>query len=168
MYLFVFFWTPALLASRPPPIAGQPSEPLPFGMIFASFMCAVWLGSLLFTHLTTTMSHARLLTSVLAIASSSFLVSIIHKAESTTFWSFLLFEMCVGLYFPCAGYLKGRIVEDGVRARVYGVLRIPLNVFVVLALATMKEGTEHRDRVFLGCSGLLILASGVFQGVLNE
>lgn len=37
-------------------------------------------------------------------------------------------------------YQKGKIVEDGVRANVYGLMRIPLNVFVVLVLSTTKEG----------------------------
>jgi hypothetical protein len=36
--------------------------------------------------------------------------------------------------------LKGKLVDDGLRASVYGMLRIPLNVFVVLALSTTKEG----------------------------
>lgn len=41
--------------------------------------------------------------------------------------------------------LKGKLVDDGLRASVYGMLRIPLNVFVVLALSTTKEGTGTLD-----------------------
>lgn len=37
-------------------------------------------------------------------------------------------------------YQKGKIIDDGVRANVYGLMRIPLNVFVVLVLSTTKEG----------------------------
>lgn len=37
-------------------------------------------------------------------------------------------------------YQKGRIVDDGVRAKVYGILRIPLNCFVVIALSLTQEG----------------------------
>jgi len=57
------------------------------------------------------------------------------------------------------GAQKGRIVDDGVRANIYGVLRIPLNVFVVVALTTTVEGDEHRDKVFIFCGGLLLGAS---------
>jgi len=57
------------------------------------------------------------------------------------------------------GYQKGRIVDDGVRAKVYGLLRIPLNVFVVGALSVTIEGDAHRERVFVFCGGLLLLAS---------
>lgn len=36
--------------------------------------------------------------------------------------------------------LKGKLIDDGLRASVYSVLRIPLNAFVVLALSTTREG----------------------------
>ena len=39
------------------------------------------------------------------------------------------------------------------------MLRIPLNVFVVVALTTTVEGDVHRDRVFVFCGGLLLAAS---------
>jgi hypothetical protein len=71
--------------------------------------------------------------------------------------------------------LKGRLIDDNVRASVYGMLRVPLNVFVVLALSTTKEGQfvhhltqaptnkstgeHHRDTVFMMCCGLLLVAA---------
>jgi hypothetical protein len=84
-----------------------------------------------------------------------------------TFWSYCVFEACIGVYFPSMGAQKGRIVDDGVRADIYGVLRIPLNVFVVVALTTTVEGSEHRDKVFLICGGLLLTA-GLCAGWLAE
>jgi MFS transporter, MFS domain-containing protein family, molybdate-anion transporter len=137
MYLFVFFWTPALKAAA---AAQSPrgSPELPLGMIFATFMASVMLGSLLF------------------------------KSETMTFWSFCVFEMCVGMYWPSVGYLKGRIVEDGIRARVYGMLRIPLNVFVVVALGLVKEGEGYRNAVFMTCSGLLVITSGIFHHIVSD
>jgi hypothetical protein len=79
-----------------------------------------------------------------------------------------VFEMCVGMYWPAVGYLKGRFVDDGVRARVYGCLRIPLNVFVVVALSCVREGDEYRRGVFTVCGGLLVFTSGVFRYFVNE
>lgn len=49
----------------------------------------------------------------------------------------------MGLYYPSMGYLKGQIVHDGVRGKVYGLLRLPLNVFVVVTLGLTKEGKRH-------------------------
>ncbi|RDL37202.1 putative major facilitator superfamily-containing protein 5 [Venustampulla echinocandica] len=165
MYLFVFFWTPALKAAR-----GEAS-PLPLGMIFACFMASVMLGSLLFNLLITKyalLTPLTLLTIIFALSSSALVVTITLKSEILTFWCFCLFEMCVGMYFPSMGTLKGRFVEDGVRARVYGILRIPLNIFVVVALSLMKEGEVYRNQVFLTCGGLLVVTSGIFHWIVQE
>jgi ABC-type multidrug transport system permease subunit len=118
-------------------------------------MGAVMLGSLLFNFLVTSwsfVSPGRFLTVIFALASSSLLVTVICKEERLTFWSFLIFEACVGMYFPSIGYLKGKIIEDGVRGRVYGMLRIPLNVFVVVALSLTREGRSFpRSGVRVRC-----------------
>jgi MFS transporter, MFS domain-containing protein family, molybdate-anion transporter len=170
MYLFVFFWTPALKAAQIQH-GNAPIPSLPLGMIFACFMGSVMLGSLAFNLVVSKyqlISHARLLTIIFATASMSLLVPVIIKDEAITFWSFCVFEACVGMYWPSVGYLKGRIIDDGIRARVYGMLRIPLNVFVVVALSLIKEGPEYRNLVFMTCGGLLVLTSGIFHHIVNE
>lgn len=43
-------------------------------------------------------------------------------------------------------YQKGKMIDDSVRANVYGLMRIPLNVFVVLVLSTTKDGGYSRNR----------------------
>ncbi|KAI9650637.1 hypothetical protein NHQ30_000656 [Ciborinia camelliae] len=167
MYLFVFFWTPFLKATQP----ASSSSPLPLGMIFASFMASVMLGSLIFTHLSSTfppLTQTRLLTIVFAISSSSLLFPLLTNNQHYTFYAFCVFEAMVGMYFPSVGSLKGKWVEDGVRARVYGILRVPLNVFVVVSLALVREGEEYRRGVFLVCGGLLVAVSGVFYRFVKE
>ena len=44
------------------------------------------------------------------------------------------------MYFPCMAVLKGKVVGDEVRGRVYGMLRLPLNVFVVVGHSLAEEG----------------------------
>lgn len=144
MYLFVFFWTPALKAAH---VASGATAGLPLGMIFACFMGSIMIGSLSFNLVVSTyqwISHARLLTIVFATASSSLLVPILVKDEYLTFYGFCIFEACVGMYWPSMGFLKGRLIDDGNRAQVYSVMRIPLNIFVVVALAMVEEGPEYR------------------------
>jgi hypothetical protein len=170
MYLFVFFWTPALEAAQIQHGSGHIPN-LPPGMIFACFMGSVMLGSLAFNLMVSKyqlISHARLLTIIFAAASISLLVPVLRKDEATTFWSFCVFEACVGMYWPSVGYLKGRIIDDEIRARVYGMLRIPLNVFVVVALSLIKEGPEYRNLVFISCGRLLVVTSGIFHHIVNE
>jgi hypothetical protein len=166
MYLFVFFWTPALKAAQIHTASYEDPPDLPFGMIFACFMGSVMLGSLAFNTIVSKyqlLSHARLLTIIFAAAGSSLLVTVLVKNEALTFWSFCVFEACVGMYWPSVGYLKGKFVDDGIRARVYGMLRIPLNVFVVVALSLIKEGPEYRNMVFMTCSGMLVATSTIFH-----
>jgi hypothetical protein len=100
-------------------------------------------GSLLYKHLSTSatpVSPQKMLTGLLALASACFFIPGHFRDERITLWCFCIFELCCGVYYPAMGSLKSKLVEDGSRASIYGILRIPLNVFVVLALSTTKEG----------------------------
>ncbi|TVY37582.1 Molybdate-anion transporter, partial [Lachnellula cervina] len=143
MYLWIFFKFPALKLSHE--AAGKGSE-LPFGMIFAALMCAMMLGSLFFTYYSSlaisrwVVSPSRMLTVTLFVASACFTLPVLVHNEAVTFWCFCVFEICCGIYFPSIARLKEQIVEDGVRAKIYGILRVPLNIFVVLGLMLTKAG----------------------------
>jgi MFS transporter, MFS domain-containing protein family, molybdate-anion transporter len=157
MYIFIFFKFPALKLSHKLrgaedgqsltlPLTQSPSNSspdLPFGLIFAVLMCSMMLGSLLYNYIIThhsTISPTGLLIFTLSVASTSFFVPILIRDERVTFWCFCVFEICCGVYFPLMAYQKGKVIDDRVRANVYGLMRIPLNVFVVLVLSTTKEG----------------------------
>ena len=96
------------------------------------------------------------------------MIPIFVHSETLTLWCFCLYELCVGVYYPCMGYQKGKVIDDGVRAQIYGVLRIPLNIFVVANLALTTEGDNHRDKVFLFCGGLLLVASVAAANFLDD
>ena len=148
MYLWIFFWSAALNNARS---QAQNQGDLPFGMIFSCFMCAMMLGSILFNLAKQShdmASASTILSTVTAVASCCFLTTILLKKEALIFWAFCLLEACVGAYFPSMAYLKGQVVEDGVRGQVYGRLRLPLNVFVVVAHSLSEEG-KQRTRSFL-------------------
>ncbi|CAN9132724.1 unnamed protein product [Alternaria alternata] len=145
LFLFIFFKFPALKLSHK--LAGSTDE-LPFGLIFAILMCSMMFGSLLYKHLSTSatpVSAQKMLTGILAVSSACFFVPGHFRDERLTLWCFCIFELCCGVYYPAMGSLKSKLVEDGSRASIYGILRIPLNVFVVLALSTTKEA-----RIFAG------------------
>lgn len=143
MYLFVFFWSPALKSSRV--ASGNLAAP-PFGMVFSCFMCAMMLGSMIFGSID--MRHekdpARLMLDIVALAANSLLIPALATNETAVFWCFALFELSVGLYFPSMSRLKSDIVADAVRGKVYGMMRLPLNVLVVCTLSMTREG-EHND-----------------------
>ncbi|KAF1988461.1 DUF791-domain-containing protein [Aulographum hederae CBS 113979] len=159
MFIFIFYKTPALTAARS--AAGKTGSP-PFGLIFACLMCAMMSGSIMFTLAGSSSdipSSGRTLSVVVAIASCCFSLPVLLRHELVVFWMFCLYEACIGVYYPSMGYLKGRVVEDSVRAKVYGVMRLPLNVFVIAALSLTQEGDRHRDNVFAFCGGLLLVVS---------
>jgi hypothetical protein len=74
------------------------------------------------------------------------------RDERLTLWCFCIFELCCGAYYPVMASLKGKLIDDGLRASVYGMLRVPLNVFVVLALSTTKEGEILRHPLHTECN----------------
>lgn len=113
---------------------------MPFGIIFAALMCAMVLGSQFFVHCSCLVKSSRLLMATLTVASACFTIPILFHNEAVTFWCFCVFEICCGIYFPSIAHLKEKIIEDRVRARVYGLMRIPLNLIVVMGLVLAKEG----------------------------
>lgn len=130
-------------------------EDLPFGLIFAILMCSMMAGSMIHKYIVTnhtTVGPTTLLVMTLSIGAASFMVPVLIRNEHVTFWSFCVFELCCGIYFPLMAYQKGKIIDDSVRANVYGLMRVPLNAFVVLILSTTKEGMYPPLSTILGRS----------------
>jgi hypothetical protein len=117
-------------------------------MIFAVLMCAMMLGSMIFTYQSSLRSgffytsSSMVLMITLTVAALCFVLPVIIRNEAITFWCFCIFEVCCGVYFPSMANLKEKIIGDGVRAKIYGIMRIPLNVFVVVGLMLTQEGEE--------------------------
>lgn len=173
MYIFVFYWSAAMKSAHAysAHVDHHDAADIPFGFIFATFMASMMLGSFVFTYLSSISSTSSRASSVReffspsmlvalanAGAAASILVTVLLRSEALTFWAFCFFETCIGIYFPAIGAQRAMVVDDGVRANIYGVLRIPLNIFVVAALTTTIEGDAHRDIVFVCCAGLLFMS----------
>merc|ERR1712196_574614 len=58
----------------------------------------------------------------------------VNHSIQMSFAAFMVFEFCVGLYFPSIGELKSDIVPEQVRTTVYNFYRVPLNAIVVALL----------------------------------
>lgn len=86
------------------------------------------------------MPTKQILIYTLVAASACFFLPAHIREENVVLWCFCIFEVCCGIYYPVMGSLKSKLVEDGMRASVYTILRVPLNAFVVLALSTTREG----------------------------
>ena len=71
---------------------------------------------------------------------------------------FLLFEVCVGAYWPASGVVRASVIPESMRATVMSLYRIPLNAIVLLAL--FKVDTMTESVIFIACCLLLCVAVG--------
>lgn len=83
---------------------------------------------------------AQLLVAAMIVGSACLVTPVFLRDEWITFWCFCLFEVCCGVYFPSIAHQKEKIIDDGVRANIYGILRVPFNIFVVVGLSLTQEG----------------------------
>mmetsp|Transcript_24249 Transcript_24249/g.61799 ORF Transcript_24249/g.61799 Transcript_24249/m.61799 type:complete len:510 (+) Transcript_24249:81-1610(+) len=154
MFAFVFNWTPALNSSKIPP---------PHGVIFALFMMSCMCGASMSTLLGSIMKPATRLNVTFASGFACFVMAshaVASGAEDNlrlSLMAFLMFEFCVGVYFPSVGVLKSEIVPEAVRGTVYNIYRIPLNAIVVglllsnISMATCFKLNAVLLLISLGC-----------------
>mmetsp|Transcript_106223 Transcript_106223/g.193345 ORF Transcript_106223/g.193345 Transcript_106223/m.193345 type:complete len:489 (-) Transcript_106223:67-1533(-) len=153
MFIFVFMWTPALTEEGAPKPA--------YGHIFAGFMLMSMLGSQIFSLESQRRSVESIGQLTLVLAACSNLVSAISTDTTVRFLAFLVFEMCVGLYFPMMGTLKGKLVPEESRTAIYNVYRLPLNIIVVLALVGKLD-----IQIAFGFTSVMLLVAALVQGKL--
>eukprot|EP00546_Thalassionema_frauenfeldii_P002182 CAMPEP_0178934284 /NCGR_PEP_ID=MMETSP0786-20121207/23777_1 /TAXON_ID=186022 /ORGANISM="Thalassionema frauenfeldii, Strain CCMP 1798" /LENGTH=293 /DNA_ID=CAMNT_0020612049 /DNA_START=529 /DNA_END=1410 /DNA_ORIENTATION=- len=154
MYIFVFMWTPALKA-----LSGD--TPPPLGLIFSAFMVACMAGSSLFSIFSTRLQDEVVLIGVLLTATLSMIVIAIGSTDVSLLVGMLLFELCIGMYFPVMGILKGSIVPEDRRAAIYNLYRIPLNFIVLFSLLADVSPTFS----FILNAVMLSIAT-ILQGIL--
>ena len=104
MYIFVFQWTPLLDDAKPP-----------LGMVFATFMICIMIGSSLYTILLgLKFNDAQILcgaifASIISSAICIFSTNNYGGNVYVTFFAFLLLETAIGMYFPSVGYLRSQV-----------------------------------------------------------
>merc|ERR1719383_1564098 len=81
----------------------------------------------------------------------------------TRFVCFILFELSVGLFWPCAMTLRGRYIPEEVRATIMNFFRIPLNIIVVVVLLKVKSLPVH---VVLKCCAFCMFVAAACQLVV--
>lgn len=153
MYIFVFMWTPKLDRFYPN---------LPHGQVFGCFMACLMIGSASFPFLNSLRDKtpALLRDSILVGAVALGIASFSSATGPVTSICFFVFEVVCGLYFPGIGIVKSQYVAEEVRATVYNIFRIPLNLIVVIVLANL--GSIPDDIIF-GLCAILLLSAAILQ-----
>eukprot|EP00741_Cyanophora_paradoxa_P002968 tig00000655_g2881.t1 len=147
MYIFVFKWTPSLSGSTP----------IPHGMIFACFMVCVMIGSAVFKYLMASSRIENFARGMFATAAVSLFVPVITENRTMRLLSFLIFEVCCGIFWPCLGTMRSKYVPEEVRATIMNFFRVPLNLFVVTVLLEVEKMSTQS--VFMFCTALLVVAA---------
>jgi len=155
MYIFVFNWTPALSSNS--------DQPLPSGLIFICFMVACMGGSSLFAVISRYHEPVAILRLVFLVAAISVSLPCFFTSNLAVLIGFLLFEGCVGIYFPAMGTVKSQIVPEEARATIYNIFRIPLNAIV---LAVLLNHMETATAFF--CCGVLLAAAFASMVLLSN
>jgi len=129
MYTFVFMWTPALTE-------GDDISPLPFGVIFACYMVAIMIGSSLFKIFVMKLNVAPevLAKYIFGVAAVSLFIPTATSSRGITAISFIVFEICCGMYWPCLGTIRGKYIPESSRSAIMNFFRVPLNLLVVIVL----------------------------------
>lgn len=187
-YIFIFLWTPALTTIQrtiqirdnnedAELLAKEDShgdvDELPFGWIFSSFMVCCMLGTITFSYLTNAgVSASKSLIWILALSAVScfaMAVPFTNKsisssgAQTIQYAGMLLYEFCIGAYYPAMGTVKGTIVPEDQRAAIYNVFRLPLNLMVLLYLV----GDFNTESSFLANAIMLLVACVLQYRLVN-
>lgn len=119
----------------------------------------VLIGSTLFQHF---LDHSyrveRTTLWMIMVAGGSLLLPAVVESHTARLASFLVFEVCVGLFWPSLGFLRSKYVPEDCRATTMNFFRIPLNLIVVVVLANI--GSLSSLQVFLLCFAVLMPALG--------
>ncbi|OQV14868.1 putative Molybdate-anion transporter [Hypsibius exemplaris] len=153
MYIFILEWTPMLSQKDNPT---DPTPNIPHGYIFSGFMTSVFVGSSIFGLLTKKIASLEtILLSVIAISAASFFVVIFFPPNFwRNFGALLVFEACIGIFWPCIGSLRARMLPDGCRSTLMNFFRIPVNVVIIVVLLQDYPLLTN----FLACAVMLVIA----------
>lgn len=158
MFTFVFMWTPSLEAAAP-------DTEIPHGIIFAAFMISASLGGALFRILSQRQVLEVFMRSVFFVAAISMFIVAFSTNGQTTFLAFLLFEVCVGVFWPGMGTLRSKCIPEETRATVINLFRVPLNLMVCILLVYVDQLRPRT--VFLFCALLHSVCCILFTRLIN-
>ncbi|XP_042867551.1 molybdate-anion transporter-like isoform X1 [Penaeus japonicus] len=153
MYIFVFQWTPVLGPGHPP-----------LGMVFASFMVCIMIGSSLYSMLfSKKYSAEQLLLMAVGMAIVAMSLCIYSTSSNNLYLSFLAFlilEVGVGMYFPAIGYLRSQVIPEDLRAGIMNWFRVPTNIITCAGLLLVHNNTiiSSTECMFAICTFMLVIA----------
>jgi hypothetical protein len=143
MYIFVLQWCPAMRQAVKTVAWGEAGAgaSVPFGKIFSCFMASCLFGSSVFAALQDRkVETERIAKGMMVVAAVSMTTAVAAVKNASAFGAnrfyvlisaFMLFEACVGMYFPSIGTLRSKYLPDSHRGVIMNIFGVPLNLVVV-------------------------------------
>lgn len=154
MYTFVFMWVPVMQGIVP---GGR--ENLPTGLVFSCFMMCISLGGSISGLLNRFNAESVAVGILLVAAVAMFVPVVVPSSFWFVFAAFLVFEVCVGMWFSASGTMRSRYFPNGVMSTVMNIFRVPLNILVVTG--TKMTDNYSTPTVFFVCALWHLLAMGL-------
>lgn len=124
MYTFVFMWVPTMFGVLK-------GSPLPTGLVFSSFMVCITAGGLIFSIALRFISVEKCIIVILVLQMVALVIPVYFKSLVPVLASFFLYETGVGMYFPCGGMMRSKVIPDALQSSIMNIFRVPLNFLVV-------------------------------------
>jgi MFS family permease len=176
MNVFLMLWPPTMNAAVIS--AYGESSVTPYGAIFSCMMASCAVGGLFFGELSRIIGFESMMLTVILCAMSSMVLAAYSVAShepsspgSDHLWrlvaAFLLFEACVGAYFPSIGVLRCNHFPDTNLSMIMTLFQLPTNSIVAVMFVFFQS--LGNARAFLLTSVLLALgAASMFVLWLRE
>lgn len=149
---------------------------IPHGLVFACFMVCVMAGSSIVALLqgrwggggggsggddrddgAQLQNAESLLRITFAVSAVSLAIPCVTSDKNAIVTGFLVFELCVGLYFPLIARLRSHYIPEAYRSTIMNLFRVPLNAMVVLVL--FRAGQISDQTIYAFCAIWLALAA---------
>lgn len=167
MNIFVMLWPPTMDAAVKKAYGETTSTP--YGSIFSCMMASCLLGGILFDHLVVSsalgFNTSMVLLTLCATISMCLVTYAVENVEADNLIpltvAFLLFEACVGAYFPSIGVLRCSHYGDANLQLLLTLFQIPTNSIVAIIFVCLQVLGNTRALcltcIFLGLAAISML-----------
>jgi hypothetical protein len=129
--IFSFYWAPWMDT-----ITREASQHLPYEVIFSSMILASMLGNYLFQMFArgsgAVSTPEAALQGLLVVSSGAYLLGAVFQRAGFALLCAVVVQLCVGGYWPCVGYYRGRLLMHEQRNTVIVLSRYDNSVPVLL------------------------------------
>merc|ERR1711972_478388 len=99
------------------------------------------------------------------VGAAALLVPVFSTQLTAVLGAFLVFETCVGIFQPCGGVLRSKVIPDNLQGSVMNMFRIPLNSLV--CIGTLLTDYYPARSVFAIITCWMLVGAGLQVAVIH-